>query len=80
MDHLEELLVSLSKGLVEKTDSVKVTVNGPNEDNIVVYRLEVDDSDKGRIIGKQGRIAKAIRVVMKAAANRIGKKILIEIV
>ena len=80
MDHLEELLVSLSKGLVEKTDSVKVTVNEPNEDNIVVYRLEVDDADKGRIIGKQGRIAKAIRVVMKAAANRIGKKIMIEIV
>ncbi len=80
MDRLEELLVSLSKGLVEKTESVKVTVNEPNEDNIVVYRLEVDDADKGRIIGKQGRIAKAIRVVMKAAANRIGKKIMIEIV
>lgn len=80
MDHLEELLISLSKGLVEKTDSVKVTVDEPNEDNIVVYHLEVDDADKGRIIGKQGRIAKAIRVVMKAAANRIGKKILIEIV
>ena len=80
MDHLEELLKSLSKGLVEKTDSVKVTVNEPNEDNIIVYRLEVDDADKGRIIGKQGRIAKAIRVVMKAAANRIGKKIMIEIV
>ncbi len=80
MDRLEELLISLSKGLVEKTDSVKVTVDEPNEDNIVVYHLEVDDADKGRIIGKQGRIAKAIRVVMKAAANRIGKKILIEIV
>ncbi len=80
MDSLESLLISLSKGLVENKDSVKVVVDEPNQDGIVVYHLEVDTADKGRIIGKQGRIAKAIRVLMRAAANRIGKKILIEIV
>ena len=80
MDSLENLLISLSKGLVENKDSVKVVVDEPNQDGIIVYHLEVDTADKGRIIGKQGRIAKAIRVLMRAAANRIGKKILIEIV
>ncbi len=80
MENLENLLISLSKGLVENKDSVKVTVDEPNEEGIIVYHLEVATSDKGRVIGKQGRIAKAIRVLMRAAANRVGKKILIEII
>lgn len=80
MENLENLLISLSKGLVENKDSVKVTVDEPNEEGIILYHLEVATSDKGRVIGKQGRIAKAIRVLMRAAANRVGKKILIEII
>ena len=80
MENLENLLISLSKGLVENKDSAKVTVDEPNEEGIIVYHLEVATSDKGRVIGKQGRIAKAIRVLMRAAANRVGKKILIEII
>ena len=80
MENLENLLISLSKGLVENKDSAKVTVDEPNEEGIIVYHLEVATSDKGRVIGKQGRISKAIRVLMRAAANRVGKKILIEII
>ena len=81
MESLENLLISLSKGLVENKDSVKVTVDTEsNEEGMIIYKLEVDTKDKGRIIGKQGRIAKAIRIIMRAAANRIGKKILVEIV
>lgn len=80
MENLKDLLISLAKGLVENKETVNVVVNEPNEDGIVVYRLEVANPDKGRIIGKQGRIAKAIRVIMRAAANRMGIKILVEIV
>lgn len=81
MESLENLLISLSKGLVENKDSVKVIVDTEsNEEGMIIYKLEVDTKDKGRIIGKQGRIAKAIRIIMRAAANRIGKKILVEII
>ncbi len=80
MENLKDLLVAIASGLVEDKDNVKVSVDEPNEEGIILYRLEVSTPDKGRIIGKQGRIAKAIRVIMRAAANRMGKKILVEIV
>ena len=76
---MEELLITLAKGLVEKKDAVKVTVDAPNEEGVTVYHLNVDPSDMGRVIGKQGRIAKAIRVVMRAAATRTNSKISVEI-
>ena len=46
---------------------------------VIVYHLTVAEEDMGRVIGKQGRIAKAIRVVMRAAAVREGEKIMVEI-
>ena len=58
---------------------VRVTADEPNEEGIVVYHLTVAEGDMGRVIGKQGRIAKAIRVVMRAAAVRQGAKISVEI-
>ena len=76
---MKELLVSLASGLVQNPDAVNVTVDEPNEEGVVVYHLHVDESDMGRVIGKQGRIAKAIRVVMRAAANRNNTKISVEI-
>lgn len=75
---MEELLLAVAKGLVEDKDAVKVTVDEANEDGIIVYHLTVAD-DMGRVIGKQGRIAKAIRVVMRAAAVREGTKVMVEI-
>lgn len=76
---MKELLVSLAQGLVEKPEAVYVTVDEPNEEGIEVYHLHVDETDMGRVIGKQGRIAKAIRVVMRAAATRNNTKISVEI-
>ena len=51
----------------------------PLEDGTVVYHLYVAEEDMGRVIGKQGRIAKAIRVVMRAAATRQDGKVVVEI-
>ena len=76
---MEDLLIEIAKGLVENKDAVKVEVDEPNEEGLIVYHLDVAAEDKGRVIGKQGRIAKAIRVVMRAAANRLGNKIIVEI-
>lgn len=76
---MTELLVTIVSGLVSEPESVTVTVDEPNEEGVTVYHLHVAEGDMGRVIGKQGRIAKAIRVVMRAAANRNNEKIAVEI-
>ena len=76
---MRELLEAIARGLVENKDAVKVTVDDPTEDGTIVYRLSVAQDDMGRVIGKQGRIAKSIRVVMRAAATRARQKISVEI-
>jgi predicted RNA-binding protein YlqC (UPF0109 family) len=76
---MNELLVTIVSGLVSQPESVTVTVDEPNEEGVTVYHLHVAEGDMGRVIGKQGRIAKAIRVVMRAAANRNNEKIAVEI-
>ena len=76
---MKELLISITKGLVDNPNEVSVDVDEPNEEGVVVYHLHVAEGDMGRVIGKQGRIAKAIRVVMRAAATRNDAKISVEI-
>ena len=76
---MEELLVTIAKGLVEDKDAVSVTADAPDEEGMVVYHLHVGPDDMGRVIGKQGRIAKAIRTVVRAAANRAEEKVAVEI-
>ena len=76
---MKDLLVSIASGLVENPDEVKVIVDEPNEDGVAVYHLQVAENDVGRVIGKQGRIAKAIRTVMRAAANKNGASVAVEI-
>lgn len=76
---MKELLIAIASGLVEKPDEVTVTVDEPDDEGVVSYHLHVSEEDMGRVIGKQGRIAKAIRVVMRAAANREGQKVSVEI-
>ena len=76
---MTELLIAMAAGLVENPDSVTATVDEPNEEGVIVYHLHVAEDDMGRVIGKQGRIAKAIRTVMRAAANRNGQKVAVEI-
>ena len=76
---MEELLISITKGLVDNPDAVSIDIDEPDEEGVVVYHLHVAEGDMGRVIGKQGRIAKAIRVVMRAAAIRRDEKISVEI-
>ena len=76
---MEELLVSIVKGLVEKPDEVKVTTSTTEEEGLTVFHVSVSADDMGRVIGKQGRIAKAIRTVMRAAAIRQDVKVKVEI-
>ncbi len=76
---MKDLLISIAQGLVEDPDSVTVTVDEPDEEGVIVYHLHVSENDMGRVIGKQGRIAKAIRTVMRAAATRNNEKVAVEI-
>lgn len=76
---MQELLITIVKGLVENPDAVAVTVDEPDDRGVVVYHLHVAEEDMGRVIGKQGRIAKAIRTVVKAGATRTGEKVQVDI-
>ena len=76
---LDKLIGTIARGLVEDKDAVSVTRDEPLEDGTIVYHLHVAEDDMGRVIGKQGRIAKAIRTVVRAAANRAEEKVAVEI-
>ncbi|NLL63828.1 MAG: KH domain-containing protein [Ruminococcaceae bacterium] len=76
---MRELLISIAQGLVEDPSAVTVDVDEPNENGVTVFHLHVAPDDMGRVIGKQGRIAKAIRTVMRAAANKQDARIAVEI-
>ncbi|MCI1955179.1 MAG: KH domain-containing protein [Oscillospiraceae bacterium] len=76
---MKDLLIAIAQGLVENPSDVRVDVDDPAEDGTVVYHLHVAESDMGRVIGKQGRIAKAIRVVMRSAATKNNGRVAVEI-
>ncbi len=74
---MKELLETIAKSLVDNPDDVFVTeVEGAQS---VILELRVAQDDMGKVIGKQGRIAKAIRTVVKAAATRENKRVVVEI-
>ena len=76
---MKEVLEIIAKALVDNPDMVNITeVN--NEDNSITLELRDAESDMGKVIGKQGRIAKALRTVVKAAASRENKKVSVDIV
>lgn len=75
---MNELLEFIAKSMVNNPDAVEVTVN--EKEHATVLQLHVAEEDMGKVIGKQGRIAKAIRTVMKAAASNENKKIVVDIV
>ena len=75
MKNLIELLV---KVLVDKQDQVEVTE--VSHDNTITYQIHVDPSDIGKVIGKDGKIANAIRTLAKAAALKTGQKVYVDIV
>jgi hypothetical protein len=76
---MQELLAIIAKGLVDAPDSVSVDADAPDENGTIVYHIHVAEEDMGRIIGKQGRIAKAIRTIARSAAIRNDEKIMVEI-
>ena len=76
---MKELLDLIARGLVEQPDAVVVEQDEPTDDGLVVLHLHVAEGDMGRVIGKQGRIAKAMRTVMRAAATRKDVRVSVEI-
>lgn len=75
---MKELVEVIAKALVDHPE--EVTVTETEKDNAMVVELRVSPTDMGKVIGKQGRIAKAIRSVVKAAASKDDKKVVVEIV
>lgn len=76
---MKELLFAMVEELVTDKSAIEITVDEPNEEGITVYHLHVAPNDMGRVIGKQGRIAKAIRTIMRAGAVRYDQKVIVEI-
>ncbi len=76
---MQELLAIIARGLVDDPDSVRVDRDEPNEEGVTVYHIHVAEDDMGRIIGKQGRIAKAIRTIARSASIRTEEKVMVEI-
>jgi uncharacterized protein len=75
---MEELVRYIAKSLVDEPEAV--TVESREEGDTVIISLSVAPSDMGKVIGRQGRIAKAIRTVVKAASVREDKKYMVDIV
>ena len=74
---MKKLVEVLAKSLVDHPEEVVVTET--ERDDAIVLELKVAADDMGKVIGKQGRIAKAIRVLVKAAASKDDKKVIVEI-
>jgi uncharacterized protein len=72
-----ELLEFLVKALVEEPDAVEV--EELEEDGDLIYEISVAEGDLGRVIGKGGRVANAIRTVAKAAAVRLNRRVIVDI-
>ena len=75
---MKELVEIIAKSLVDNPDAVTVTRR--EEERAIIIELKVAQSDMGKVIGKQGRIAKAIRSVVKAASSKEPKRVLVDIV
>ena len=73
-----ELVEVIAKSLVDNPDEVMVSSSAERQTTIV--KLKVAPEDMGKVIGKHGRIAKALRTVVKAAATKLNKKVVVEIV
>ena len=75
---MKELLETIVKPLVQFPEEVNVTLIDREDSQLL--ELRVNHSDMGKVIGRQGRIAKAIRTVMRAASGKDGKKVIVDIV
>ena len=75
---MKDLLLYMAKNLVDDPDSVSVTESSDDEGKVL--ELRVAPGDMGKVIGRQGRIAKEIRTIVKTVAQRTGEKVTVEIV
>ena len=75
---MKEIVEIIARSLVDHPESV--VVEEKDEDRMTVFELHVAQEDMGKVIGKQGRIAKALRSVVKAAATRENKRVTVEII
>ena len=75
---MRELLETIVKSLVEKPDEVQITEN--HGEYSMIIELRVSQDDMGKVIGKQGRIARAIRTILKAASVKENKKVTLQII
>lgn len=75
---MKEILTTIIKSLV--TDESAISINEVEGEKSVIYEVRVAEADMGKVIGKEGRIAKAIRTIMKALAAKENKKITIEFI
>ena len=76
---MKELLYAIVEELVEDKSAIKINEDDTNEEGVIVLNMSVEPDDMGRVIGKQGRIAKAIRTIMRAGAAKSGIKTAVEI-
>lgn len=74
---MKQVLIDLAKSIVSKPECVEVTERV--EGDTVYLKLRVDESDLGKVIGKQGKIAKAVRTVVRAVANKENKRVIVDI-
>jgi predicted RNA-binding protein YlqC (UPF0109 family) len=77
---MKELLTHMVKELVDLPEKVRVDVRSSHESKTMLLEVQTDKSDTGKVIGKQGRIAKGIRIVLEAVAARQGRRVVVEIV
>ncbi|ADU97262.1 KH domain-containing protein [Thermovibrio ammonificans] len=78
MSNLKEMVECVAKRLVDNPDAVQVTET--EGERTIVIELKVDPKDLGKVIGRQGRTAKALRTLLSAAATKMGKRAVLEII
>ncbi len=78
-DLIESLLSVIVRNLVDNKDAVRIEKDDSAQDGLIVYRVIVDSEDMGKVIGKQGRTAKSIRSIVRAAAIKNNMKVAVEI-
>lgn len=69
---MKELLYAIAAGLVDDPSAIEITQDEPDAQGVIVFHLHTAKEDMGRVIGKQGRIAKAIRTIMRSGAAKNG--------
>ena len=76
---MKDLLQAIVEDLVDDKSAITITEDEPDSEGVIVFHLSVAPDDMGRVIGKQGRIAKAIRTLMRAGAAKNNLKVAVEI-